>query len=66
MELKDYLRKNHFKLKHFCESHELEYGYLRHIANKRKRPSPDMALKIEQATNGEVSRMELLYPDRAA
>jgi DNA-binding transcriptional regulator YdaS (Cro superfamily) len=28
-----------------------------------RRPSPSLALKIEQATGGAVTRMELLYPD---
>ena len=27
--------------------------------------SPENALKIEKASNGEVTRMELLYPDKA-
>jgi DNA-binding transcriptional regulator YdaS (Cro superfamily) len=28
-----------------------------------RRPSPSLALRIEQATGGAVTRMELLYPD---
>jgi transcriptional regulator with XRE-family HTH domain len=62
MELKEYLKQEQIKLKALCEANDLSYGYLRHIANKRRIPSPEMALRIEQATEGNVKRMELLYP----
>ena len=62
MELKNYLKANKIQLKTFCEANGLKYGYLRHISNKRKRPGPDMALKIENATKGKVNRLDLLYP----
>ena len=62
MKLKDYLKKNDRTLKSFCLQNDFVYGYLRHISNKRKRPSPEMALRIEKATKGKVTRMELLYP----
>jgi transcriptional regulator with XRE-family HTH domain len=63
MELKDYLKKNRLKLKNFCDETGLNYGYLRHISNKRRIPSPEMALRIEIATGGNVDRLELLYPN---
>ena len=35
------------------------------IIGGSRRPSPDLALKIEQATDGQVTRIELLYPDHS-
>jgi DNA-binding transcriptional regulator YdaS (Cro superfamily) len=32
--------------------------------NSKRPVSPENALKIEQATDGEIKRYELLYPDR--
>ena len=33
------------------------------IENGRKRPSPELALKIEKALSGSITHSELLYPD---
>ena len=38
-------------------------SFITHINKGRRRVSPRLALKIEQVTENEVSRMELLYPD---
>jgi len=34
--------------------------------NKRRRPSPNLALKIQEATGGQVTVMELLFPEKPA
>jgi len=39
--------------------------YLSSVFNGHRRPSPDLARRIEQATGGQVTRMELLYPEEA-
>jgi hypothetical protein len=62
MDLKEFLKEENLKLIDFCHSNDLKYGYLRHIANKRKIPSPEIALKIEQATHGKVTCLEILFP----
>jgi hypothetical protein len=62
MDLRKYLTVKKLKIKTFCLDNDLDYGYFRHILNNRKRPSPDMALKIERATRGSVSKVDLLYP----
>jgi DNA-binding transcriptional regulator YdaS (Cro superfamily) len=36
--------------------------YLNAILRGRATPSPKMALRIEEATGGDITRMELLYP----
>ncbi len=38
-------------------------NYINLLACGARRPSPDLALKIEQMTNGEVTRDELLFPE---
>lgn len=39
-------------------------SHISHIKAGRKRPSPQLALKIEEITKGNVTIMELLYPQR--
>lgn len=38
-------------------------GYIAHIENGRRRPSPDIAKRLEKETSGEVTRDQLLYPE---
>jgi transcriptional regulator with XRE-family HTH domain len=64
MRLSEYLSKNKIKLNRFAEDAGLKQPYASLIKNGHKRPSPDVALRIEQATNGEVTVLELLYPNK--
>ena len=43
---------------------DVDTSYITHINKGNRRPSPELALKIQQATNGAVTVMELLYPGR--
>jgi len=38
-------------------------SHLSKIARGRRRPSPELALRIEQAMSGAVTRDELLFPE---
>jgi len=61
MYLKDYLKsKNRDE---FAKLVGTTKNYINLLTCGSRRPSPKLALKIEQATNSEVTRMELLYPD---
>ena len=40
--------------------------HLSYVANRHRRPSPDLALKIQEATGGDVTVLELLYPEQTA
>jgi transcriptional regulator with XRE-family HTH domain len=41
-----------------------DVSYVGHIEEGRRRPSPEMARMIEQATGGEVKVMDILFPER--
>lgn len=38
--------------------------YTSQIVNKRRRPSPNVALRISEATGGQVKILDLLFPDK--
>jgi len=66
MKLKKYLLKNKISIKSFSDSIGLidkTGSMVRRICLYNQRPSPELARTIEEATGGEVSRFELLYPD---
>jgi plasmid maintenance system antidote protein VapI len=52
------------KQKKLAELIGIHHVYLNAILRGRSRPSPDLALKIEQFTG--ISRMKLLYPKKRA
>jgi plasmid maintenance system antidote protein VapI len=63
MNLKQYLQTSDTKRKDFCSSLGIHYQHLNNILRGKRNPSADLALRIEEATGGAVTRMELLYPD---
>ncbi len=50
-------------LKQFSKEWHLNYGTMKLYSSNHANMSPKMAKKIEQATGGKVTRLELLYPD---
>jgi len=42
----------------------VHFSYITHLNANRRRPSPELALKIQQATGGQVTVMELLFPNQ--
>lgn len=63
MKLIAWQKKNKISNKELAERVMIHVSLLTHMKMGRRRPSPDLALRIEKATDGKVSRMELLYPD---
>ncbi len=61
MRILDYCEYRKKTLKQFCDEKGYPYGYLRQISSGHVRPSPELALRIEEDTEGLVTRMELLY-----
>jgi len=39
-------------------------NYIDQLCIRQRRPSPELAQKIEEATNKQVTCLELLYPDQ--
>jgi len=62
MELKEYLKQSKIKRQSFSDDLKIHYMHLNNIIRKTRRPSADLALRIEQATNGAVTLRELLFP----
>lgn len=63
MKLQKYLKREKLNGLAFAEKHNLSQSTISRILNNKVTPSPEVALKIEKATNGEVNKLELLYPD---
>ena len=67
MTLKDWLKAQpDRKQKDMAGRLSVSQEYLSYLANRHRRPSPDLALRIQEATGGEVTVLELLYPEQAA
>jgi plasmid maintenance system antidote protein VapI len=62
MEIKEYLKESNVSRRQFSEKLGIHYMHLNNLIRKERKPSRDLALRIEEATGGAVTRMELLYP----
>ena len=62
MKLKKYLDRCSIKKSHFANIIGVSPAFITYIIQGKKRPSPEVAKKIEEVTHGVVNRMELLYP----
>jgi DNA-binding transcriptional regulator YdaS (Cro superfamily) len=63
MDLKTYLQKTKTTTVVLANKVGVAQAYISHLASRKRRPSPDLALRIQEATRGEVTILELLYPD---
>ena len=63
MDLKTYLKRTNQTPYAFCRDHGFKRTMVYYILHHQRRPSPRMASRIERATGGAVTRLELLYPD---
>ncbi len=64
MKLKTYLKKQKIEsLNQWCLDNDLSFATIQRHLDQVKAVRPDTATKIERATGGQVSRMELLYPE---
>jgi len=64
MKIIKYLKIKNLSQVSFSRQIGISHIYLNAIIHGRRNPSPAVALKIEEATGGEVTRMELLYPEK--
>lgn len=63
MQLKEYIKSNGIRIIDFSHNVGCGQPMMSMIHNGKRRPSPDLALKIERATGGAVTRDELLFPE---
>jgi DNA-binding transcriptional regulator YdaS (Cro superfamily) len=66
MELRKYLESKKINMTEFGGLIGCNQSYISLLCQKKRRPSPGLALEIEKATGGKVTVMELLYPDEKA
>lgn len=57
------IKKYTFKQRELAKTLKMNPVYLNAVLRGRSRPSPDLALRIQEATGGAITVMELLYPD---
>ena len=61
MKLKDFLKNKSRTF--FAKKISSTKNYVDQLCSGQRRPSPELALKIQGATDGAVTVMELLYPE---
>ena len=61
--LKKFLKRNNLRPTPWAKANGIAPPVLSRYLNGKMGLSPENALRIEQATGGAVTRMELLYPE---
>jgi DNA-binding transcriptional regulator YdaS (Cro superfamily) len=65
MDIQEYLQIENLNQITFARRLGVSKSTITLLMQGARRPSPTLALRIEQATGGAVTRMELLYPDES-
>ena len=60
MKIEDYLKKKDMTINKFAEIIDVHRTYISDIIHRRAKPSLALMIRIEEATNGEVSVDEML------
>jgi transcriptional regulator with XRE-family HTH domain len=63
MKLSSFLTDNGISLADFSNSVKCSISMISRIKSGQRRPSPELAFRIEQITGGLVTRDELLFPE---
>lgn len=66
MKLKEWIGKKRGRAAQLARDVGVTPGHISMAAARIRRPSPEVAERIERATSDEVTVMELLFPDREA
>ena len=64
MKLKKWQEKNGVSNTELAKMLDVHGSFITHLNKGRRKFSPELALKIEKITNGEVDKFELLYPEQ--
>ena len=62
---KKYLIKNRLSENAFAKIHNIPQPTVHRVANDKVHPDPETAKKIEEATQGEVTCLEILYGEKS-
>jgi transcriptional regulator with XRE-family HTH domain len=62
MKLKQYISEGH-TLEKVSKKAAVSCAFLSMIANGKRRPSPEVAVRIQSATDGMVTAIELVFPN---
>lgn len=63
MKLSDYIKNKKITQSKLGLAAGISKAHMSQICRLGRRPSPDVAARISRATNGEVTVLDLLYPD---
>ncbi len=63
MKLKQFFEQSKMPRKEFIEKADISESMLSYLISGERHASPKVAERIEQITNGMVTRLEILYPD---
>ena len=66
MNLRHWQEWKQLKNKDLADLFEVDQSYITYLLKGKRKPSPDLAEKIERITEGAVTRLELLYPEEKA
>ena len=63
MEILDYLKLNNLSQMDFAKKLSISKSTVSLLINGQRRPSPELALRLEKETGGALKKEELLYPN---
>jgi plasmid maintenance system antidote protein VapI len=63
MEILDYLKLNNLSQMDFAKKLSISKSTVSLLINGQRRPSPKLALRLEEETGGALKKEELLYPN---
>jgi hypothetical protein len=66
MTLQSWIKITGTRQKEMAENLNLSTSYLSEIVTGKKKATPDIARRIEEYSHGEVTRLEILYPNDGA
>jgi plasmid maintenance system antidote protein VapI len=62
--LRIYCLENKITIKQLAKNVKISETQLHNIVRYKSKPSPKLALRIEEYTNHEIKAVDLLYPDK--
>ena len=65
--IKEFCKENKIRQRELARQSDISAAYMTQIIKGQRRPTPPVALRIQNATGGKVGVLQILYPkDEAA